>query len=154
MAVYYIASIAPVFYPAFYDLCGGRLPNTFEEWRVLEDIARRDLVLRGHHVVGVPLEPVVFRDHCRSVNCQTDGVALTALATRIGNERFATAATHDAVRARTVVVEDTRAGPVAVEETTAGPVVVEKVPARRHWWQFWRRPRFVERRVPLAARTA
>ena len=56
MAVYYLASIPPVAYPAFYNLCDGRLPDTFEEWRVLEDLARRDLVASGHHFIGLPVE--------------------------------------------------------------------------------------------------
>ena len=154
MAVYYVASIAPVAYPHFYNLCDGRLPDTFEEWLLVESRARRDLVTRGHHVIGLPVEIVRFRDHCRSMNCQADRVALTTFATRIGNDRFGTYESYDAVRARTVVVEDTRAGPVVVEETRSGPVFVEEVPPRRHWWQFWRRrSRLVERR-PLTVRTA
>ena len=52
MAIYYVASIAPVAYPVFYDLSDRRLPETFEEWRLAETLARRDLVARGHHVVG------------------------------------------------------------------------------------------------------
>jgi hypothetical protein len=151
MAVYYLASIPPVAYPAFYNLCDGRLPDTFEEWRVLEDLARRDLVASGHHVIGLPVEPVRFRDHCRFMNCQADGVALTAFATRIGNDRFGTGENYGAVRARTVIVEDTR-GPVVAEDTGTGTVILEEVPPRRHWWQFWRRSRLVER--PLSARVA
>jgi hypothetical protein len=154
MAVYYVASIAPAAYPAFYDLCDRRLPDTFGEWRVLEDLARRELVARGNHVIGLPVELVGFRNHCRSMNCPADGVALTTFATRIGNDRFGTNESYDSVRARTVVVEDTRAGPVVVEDTTAGPVIVEEASPGRHWWQFWGRPRLLERRRPLAARTA
>jgi hypothetical protein len=177
MAIYYVASIAPVAYPVFYDLSDRRLPETFEEWRLAETLARRDLVARGHHVVGLPVEAVGFRDHCRSLNCRADGVALTNFATRVGNDRFGTNETYRAVRARTVVVEDTRAGPeiveeipsrrhwwqfwkprvaerrrVVVEDARVGPIVVGDVPPRRHWWQFWRRPRLAERTRPLAAR--
>jgi hypothetical protein len=153
MAIYYVASIAPAAYPAFYDLCDGRLPPTFGEWRVVEDLARRDLVARGNHVIGLPVELVGFRDHCRSVKCRADGVALSTFATRIGNDHFGTYESYDAVRARTVVVEDTRAGPVVVEDTRAAPLIVEESPPRRHWWQFWKRPRLTERRRLLAART-
>jgi hypothetical protein len=153
MAVYYVASIAPAAYPAFYKLCDGHLPDTFAEWRVMEDLARRDLVARGNHVIGLPVDLVGFRGHCRSMNCQADGVALTAFATRSGNARFGTYESYDAVRARTVIVEDTRAGPVVVEDTGGEPVIVDGGPPRRHWWQFWRPARFAERR-PLAARTA
>jgi hypothetical protein len=154
MAVYYVASITPAAYPAFYKLCDGRLPDTFGEWRVSEDLARRDLVVRGNHVVGLPVELVGFRDHCSSMKCQADGVALTNFATRIGNDRFGTSESYDAVRARTVVVENTRAGPVVVEDARVEPAIVEEAPPRRHWWQFGRRPRFLERRRPLAARAA
>jgi len=150
MAVYYVASITPVAYPAFFDHCDGRLPETFGEWRVLEDIARRDLVARGHHVIGLPVELVGFRDHCRLLNCRADRAALTTFATRIGNDHFGTHESYDAVRARVGVVEDTRAGPVVVEDTRA--VVLEEVPPRRHWWQFWRRSRSLARRRPLATR--
>jgi len=155
MAVYYVASITPVAYPAFYNLCDGRLPDTFGEWAVREDLARRDLVVRGNHVMGLPVELVGFRDHCRSMNCPADGVALTSFATRIGNDRFGTDESYDAARARTVVVEDARGEPAVVEVTDARPVIiVEEVAPRRHWWQFRRRPRLLVRTTPLAARTA
>ena len=144
MAVYYVASITPVAYPAFRDFCDGRLPETFGEYRAAEALARRDLVARGHHVMGLPVELAGFRDHCRSMNCRADGVALSRFATKIGNDRFGTSASYDAAGAGIVVVEDTR----------AGPVIVEEAPARRHWWRFWRRPKTLERSRPLAARAA
>ena len=136
MAVYYVASITPAAYPAFFDLCDGRLPDTFGEWAVSEDLGRRDLVARGNHVIGLPVALAGFRDHCRSMNCRADGVALTTFATSIGNDRFGTAEGYAAVRARTVVVEDASAGPVVVEGTRARPVIAQSVPRRRHWWQF------------------
>jgi len=144
MAVYYVAGIAPVDYPAFCDLCDGRLPGTFGEWRALEDLDRRDLVARGNHVVGLPVELAGFRDHCRSLNCRSDGVALNNFATRIGNDSFGTHERYDAVRARTVVADDASAAPVFVEESSR----------RRHWWQFWKPAKVLERRRPLAARIA
>jgi len=154
MAVYYVASIAPSAYPAFYDLCDGRLPETFGEWRSSEDLTRRDLVARGNHVIGLPVELGGFRGHCRSMNCQADGAALTTFATRIGNGHLATYESDAAVGARTVVVNDTRAGPVVVEAVRAEPVILQEAPPRRHWWQLWRRKRFLEKRRPLAAGTA
>jgi hypothetical protein len=142
MALYYVASIAPVAYPAFFDLCGGRLPPTFEAWEVPQTAARRDLVVRGHHVVGLPVNPADFRGYCRSMRCRPDAVALAAFATRRGNERFGTQADYEALRVRIVVTEDTRAdGPAPIDQPLA--------PARRHWWEIWRRPRparAVERR--------
>lgn len=153
MAVYYVASIAPAAYPAFCELSDGRLPEAFGDWRAAEDLARRDLVARGDHVVGLPVELAGFRDHCRAMNCRADAVALTIFATRIGNKRFGTDESYEGVRVRTVIVDDTRAEPVVVEDARA-PVIVDDAPARRHWWQFGRRPKSRERTRPLAARAA
>jgi hypothetical protein len=138
MAVYYVGLVAPVDYPALYALCDGRLPDTFEAWRIVEDQARRDMVAAGHHVIGLHVGVLDLRDYCRAANIRTDARALHALATRIGNERFATQAEYRALREETVIVEDVRTGTVADEEAAGGPVLVQ--PPRPHWWQFWRRP--------------
>lgn len=132
MALYYVASIPPVAYPAFFDLCDSRLPPTFEDWEIAQTLARRHLVMSGHHVVGLPLDPIDFRGYCRSMRCRADAASLAACATLRGNEQFGTEADYEALRARIVVVEDTRAYGRAPIDRTVAP--------RRHWWQFWRRP--------------
>jgi hypothetical protein len=140
MALYYIGLVAPIDYPALCTLCEGRLPDTFEEWRIIEDRVRRDLVATGHHVIGLHIDVIALRDYCRRANIRADTAALHALATQIGNREFATQRKYAVVRGQTVVVEDVRTGTVAEEEAAEGPLVTQT--ARRHWWQRWRRPSF------------
>jgi hypothetical protein len=140
MALYYVGLVAPLDYPALYALCEGRLPDTFEEWRVIEDLARRELVAEGHHVIGLHVDVVNLRDYCRSANIRADMAALHALATEIGNREFATQREYAVLREQTVVVEDIRTGTVAEEEAAGGPLIAQA--PRRHWWQRWRRPSF------------
>jgi len=143
MALYYVPAIAPIAYPLFFSLCDGRLPETFVEWRVIEDLSRREWVADGHHVVAVCVEPEDLRDYCRSMNCQADGVALHALAMRVGTDFYARAEAYERDRARTVIVEDARARPVA-DDINDRPVLVTEPAPRRHWWQFGRRPVVIE----------
>ena len=64
MAVRYMPSVVPVAYPAFYELCDGRLPDTFIEWRLLEDDVRHAAWrYAGDHVVI----PASSRLICRSI---------------------------------------------------------------------------------------
>jgi hypothetical protein len=139
MALYYVGLVAPVDYPALYALSDMRLPDTFEEWRIIEDQVRRELVAAGHHVIGLHIDVVDLRNYCRSNRIRVDMAALHALATQIGNQEFATEREYALLREQTVVVEDIRTGTVAEEEAAGGPLV--RAP-RRHWWQRWRRPFF------------
>jgi len=140
MSLYYVGLVAPIDYPALYALCDGRLPETFEEWRIVEDQRRREFVAAGHHVIGLHVDVVALRDYCRSNRIRTDMAALHALATEAGNREFATEREYALLREQTVVVEDVRTGTVAEEEAAGGPLVAR--PPRRHWWQRWRRPFF------------
>jgi hypothetical protein len=138
MTVRYMPSVAPVAYPAFYRLCDGRLPDTFGEWRFLEDQSRRELVAVGDHVIGVCVAPADLRDHCRSMNCQADGVALSALAANIGVDRYERRI--DRERGRVVTEPNARRAKAFIsEDSEQGLVAVEDAPRRRrHWWEFWR----------------
>ncbi len=152
MAVYYVSAVTPVAYPAFFNLSDGTLPETFFEWRMLEDVARRELVAEGHHVIGIPVAPADFRDYCRSMNCRPDGVALNGLATRIGADIYERGERYERARARTVIVEDVRARPALAARGRT--VLVDEAPVRRHWWQFWRRPVVVEDRSEVVVADA
>lgn len=137
MTTYYVAAVPPVAYPALFDLCDGRLPETFEAWRFRENVARRELVAEGHHVIGMCVMPGDLERHCRSRRCRADVAALTALATLRGLEVYGSQADYEAYRASIVVTEDVRAGrPDIVERMDEAPRV-----RRRPWWAFWR-PRY------------
>lgn len=141
MALYYVGLVAPIDYQALYALCDVPLPATFEEWRILEDQIRRELVAAGHHVIGLHIDVLALRDFCRSNRIRVDMAALHALATQIGNQEFATEREYALLREQTVVVEDIRTGTATEEEALGGPVRARTVRTpRRHWWQFWRRP--------------
>jgi hypothetical protein len=150
MSLYYVGLVAPIDYPDLYALCDGRLPDTFEEWRIIEDQVRRDLVAAGHHVIGLHIDVVALRDYCRSNRIRTDMAALHALATQIGNREFATQREYAILREQTVVVEDVRTGTVAEEEAAGGPLV--RAP-RQYWWQRWRRPVYAREQLVVDART-
>jgi hypothetical protein len=152
MALCYVGLVAPIDYPALYALCEGRLPAAFEEWRIVEDQARRELVAAGYHVVGLHVDVIALRDYCRSVNIRADAAALRALATNIGNREFATQREYAVLREQAVVVDDIRTGTVAEEEAAGGRLVAQTVPTPgRRWWQFWRRPMMTE---SVSVRTA
>lgn len=140
MAVYYVPSISPIDYPAFYRAFDGGLPVSFEEWRLVQDTRRRELAPAGHHVVDVHVALADLTGYCRSANRQVDVGALNAVAARIGADLYAPYGSYEVFRSQIVVLEDTRAGP---GQTRTGPVMVEGFPARRPWWAFWRRPQTV-----------
>ena len=151
MALYYVGLVAPVDYPSLYWLCDGRLPDTFEEWRIIEDQIRRDLVAAGHHVIGLHVDVPALRDYCRAGRIRADAAALHALATEIGNREFATQREYAILRQQTVVVEDIRTGTVAEEEAFGGPLVGR--PPRRRWWQVWRGPTYARTALVEDTRT-
>lgn len=132
MATYFKPVAAPVAYAALYELCDGRLPATFEAWRAVEGIVRRDLVAQGHHVIGLPVIAGDLARFCRANRCRADSAAMAALVARQGAEIYGTQEDYEAYRASLVVTEDVRAErPEIVEE---GPGLVR----RRPWWAFWR----------------
>jgi hypothetical protein len=142
MAVYFVPSIAPIDYPLLYELCEGRLPATFEEWLLAEELARRELVAEGHHVIGIAVAPGDLRAHCRSLNCRADAAAMNLYVMNAGRTTYPD---YTEVRSSTVIAEDLRAqrvaaGQPAIIET---PVLVGTVPAarrRRFFGWFRRRP--------------
>lgn len=132
MTTYYKPVAAPLDYPALRNLCGDRLPDTFEAWRAAEDAERRDLVARGHHVIGLSVTPEGLRGFCRASRCRADRAAMAAMVARRGAEIYGSQEDYEAYRAGLVVTEDVRAErPEIVEE---GPALVRKRP----WWAFWR----------------
>ena len=137
MTTYYVPAIVPIAYPAVHGLCNGRLPDTFEEWRVRESNARRELVAQGHQVYGMALSPADLDRHCRSRNCRADADALADLAMRRGVETYGGEAEYARYRASTVVVDDVRVA------RPNDAIVEEVLPGRwrRPWWAFWR-PRY------------
>ena len=138
MTVRYMPSVPPIAYPDFHRLCDGRLPDTFVDWRLREDQSRRELVAAGDHVIGVGVAPADLRNHCKSMNCRADGVALSALATNIGVDRYER---HiDRERGRVVTAPDARrAKAFMADDGEEGLVAAEGArPRRRHWWEFWR----------------
>lgn len=131
MTTYYKPVGCPVDYPALYRLSGGRLPETFEAWRLVERDARRELVASGHHVIGLRVAPAALGQFCRANRCRADRAAMAALVAQRGAEIYGTQEDYEAYRASLVVTEDVRAQrPELVE---AGPAVVRKRP----WWAFW-----------------
>jgi len=132
MTTYYKPVAAPVIYADLYRLCDGRLPDTFEAWRIMENTARRDLVAAGHHVIGLPVMPLDLERFCRANRCRPDSAAMAYLVARRGAEIYGTQEDYEAYRASLVVTEDVRAQRPEIVE--AGPGIVRQRP----WWAFWR----------------
>jgi hypothetical protein len=144
MTNYYKPVAMPVSYPELSRLCNGRLPATFEAWRLAENITRRGLVAEGHHVIGLPIVPEDLYRFCREHRCRADSAAMAALVARRGGEIYGTDEDYEAYRASLVVTEDVRAerGADVVEEGL-GRV------RRRPWWAFWR-PKYEVEEVSAA----
>ena len=143
MTTYYKPVATPVAYAGLYRLCDGRLPDTFETWRVMENTARRDLVAAGHHVIGLPVTPADLSRFCRANRCRMDTAAMVALVARRGAEIYGTQEDYEAYRASLVVTEDVRAERPEIVE--AGPAVVRKRP----WWALWR-PKYAVTEISVA----
>ena len=86
MATHYVPSITATQYPDFQQVCGGRLPNTHDEWRWTEEHNHRDLRVSGHKIIPVPVEPGELKQYCQEMGCQADGTALDNLAFKKGGE--------------------------------------------------------------------
>ena len=150
MSVYYVPSLKPVQYADFVALCNDRIAETFEDWQVAQSLMRRDLVARGHHVVGVDVGPGDLRRYCRAMSRRADAAALSALAAQIGRDRFEPGESDERARAGTVIVENSAEQRAIFEDNRADE---SPIPRKRHWWSGWRRPKFLrwlDRRRPLA----
>lgn len=80
MAIIPIASILAAHYPAFQQVCAGRLPNTYAEWSQSEERDHRGEVVSGHTIVPIKIEPSELARYCEETVCQADSMALSHLA--------------------------------------------------------------------------
>jgi hypothetical protein len=71
-----VPEIAEGDYPAFVQICGGRIKPTYGEWIWLQRTTRRE----GQEQVPVPITPGELIDFCARRSCQADASAIRMLA--------------------------------------------------------------------------
>ena len=76
MTIHYVASITPYDYPAFRQMCDDRFPETFEEWRVIEDERRWRRAASTDVFVPVQIAPDDLAEYCRTARRPIGGDAL------------------------------------------------------------------------------